>query len=140
MAKRDITKEKHFVRSRNGAKSSFNALYFHDIPPELIRRAAKRYTDGHKKYGVGTYNLNWRTGLDDIEYVMERFNHLWEHLLNFLEDGNDKDDNLGAIVWCCAFLMEVERLHPELLKQVIGQSKFEGKTAREFVEKFPKTR
>lgn len=138
---REIQKEKHFVQdTKTGAKSSFKALFFQDIPPELLRRIAKRYTDGHVKYGQGVYNLNWRTGLDNPEYVAERFNHLWTHLINFLENGNELDDNLGAIAWSCGFLMEVERLYPDVLRQVIGQCNLSGEEARQFVKKYPETK
>lgn len=130
---RNIAKEKnHVTPGKTEAKSSIQALFFHDIPPELLRRIAKRYTDGHKKYGVKHTNLNWRIGINDEEYVADRFNHLFTHLINFLEDGNDKDDNLAAIAWSVGFLMEVERHAPKILKSVIGHCKYFGNAAKTF--------
>lgn len=127
-AMRNVESETDKVQTGTSkALSSKLCDFFHDVPPELYRRAAKRYTVGHKKYSPGiTQNLNWRIGIDDPLYVMDRLNHLFEHAFNFLEDGNTIDDNLGAIVWCCGFLMEVERLNPAVLDQVIRQSKHHG--------------
>lgn len=141
MKKRNVAWEKQKVKAgkKSGALSSKRCVFFHDIPPELYRRIAKRYTDGHQKYSSDiTMNLNWRSGLDDPHYVMDRLNHLFDHAVNFLENGNDLDDNLGAIAWCTGFLMEVERLHPDVLKQVLRQSKFSGKGAEELKLKLQK--
>lgn len=122
--------EKTVTGKRSNAMSSTEQLFYHDIPPELIKRLAKRYTVGHKKYsGDVTMNLNWRSGLHDPFYCMDRLNHVIEHLMNFLEDGDVRDDNLGAIVWGCAYLMEVERLYPDVLTQVVGQMQLHGKHA-----------
>lgn len=131
---RDVSIEKNKVQTgKAGALSSKKSKYYHDIPVEFLKRVAERYTGGHVKYSNDiTMNLNWREGLDDPFYVMDRYNHLWEHLIDFQENLNSKDDNLGAIAWCCAFLMEVERLHPEMLEQIINQSRFHGKTASQY--------
>ena len=131
---RDIEKETNAVTpGKSVAKSSKKSLYYHDIPPELLRRTALRYTVGHTKHNDNpvpiSMNLNWRIGLDDPLYVMDRLNHMFEHFVDFLDNGNTKDDNLGAIAWCCGFLMEVERLHPGVLNQVIMQSLYTGQKA-----------
>ncbi len=118
---------------KSGALASKKSLFYHDVPPELFRRAALRHTVGHNKFTPGTtMNLNWREGLDDEFYVMDRYNHLWEHLIDFQENGNKYDDNLGAIVWCCGFLMEVERIHPKMLRRIIRQSRFHGESAKKY--------
>lgn len=131
--KRDIGKETHSTEPGNSsAKSSKQCLYYHDVPPELYRRAALRYTEGHKKYGTGPVNINWRIGITDPKYVADRLNHMFEHMLNFLENGDGLDDNLGAIVWNAGFLMEVQRLSPDTLDQVIGQSKLFGEEAEAY--------
>ena len=57
---------------------------------------------------------------------------MFEHMLNFLENGDGLDDNLGAIVWNAGFLMEVQRLSPDTLDQVIGQSKLFGEEAEAY--------
>ena len=131
---RDIAVETNAVTpGKSAAKSSKKSLYYHDIPPELYRRAALRYTVGHTKHNDNpvpiTMNLNWRIGLDDPLYVMDRLNHMFEHFVDFLDNGNSKDDNLGAIAWCCGFLMEVERTNPQVLGDVLGQSLYTGKSA-----------
>jgi len=129
---RNVAEEvmKKATGKKSGALSSRQATFYHDVPPELYRRIGRRHTVGHVKYTPGiTMNLNWRTGLDDPHYVMDRLNHLYEHAFAFLDDGDSKDDNLAAIVWCAGFLMEVERVAPQVLEQVIGQSRYFGKTA-----------
>jgi dATP/dGTP diphosphohydrolase len=134
-AKRCVETETQKVATgkKSEALSSKQCVFYHDVPPELYRRIALRYTNGHKKYSPDiTMNLNWRLGLSDAAYVMDRLNHLFDHAFAFLEDGNALDDNLAAIAWCCGFLMEVERLYPDLIDQVIGQSKLHGETARNF--------
>jgi len=134
---RDVENEdsKMATGKKSKALSSKQALFYHDVPPELFRRTAKRYTVGHVKYSPEiTQNLNWREGLTDPHYVMDRVNHLFEHAIDFLDNGNDNDDNLGAIAWCCGFLMEVERVSPKLLRQILKQSHRYGKGATEFKE------
>ena len=120
---------------KSKALSSKRSLFFHDVPPELWRRVANRYTVGHLKYTADvTMNLNWREGLDDPQYIVDRLNHMFQHMVDFIDKGDEEDDNLAGVVWGAAFLMEVERMHPELLKQVIGQSRFSGEEARKFRE------
>lgn len=140
MAKRNVEKEETKLQTgKSGALSSKKSLYYNDIPPELLRRIALRYTVGHVKYSDDiTMNLNWREGLDDEFYVRDRFNHLWEHLVDFSENGNKNDDNLGAIAWCCGFLMEVERIHPKMLRRIIRQSRFHGKDAEKYKQHLKK--
>lgn len=132
--RRDVEKETTAVSvGDTEAKSSAGALFFNDIPPELIRRLAKRYTGGHKKYSPNSLvNYNFRIGLTDPKYIADRLNHLVEHVLNFMESGNDLDDNLAAIVWACAFLMEAERLAPEELRKVVGHCQYFGESAKQF--------
>jgi len=142
--KRDIVSETQAVTTgTSSALSSKQVLYYHDIPPELIRRVGKRHTVGHKKYNDNpvptTMNLNWRIGLDDPFYVLDRMNHIIEHWLDFQENGNELDDNLAAMVWGIGFLMEVERLHPDIFKLLYGQHKLSGKQAEEYKQKLNST-
>lgn len=141
--KRVISEEKNKVQTgKSSAYSSSKALYFHDVPPEFLRRVALRHTVGHTKYNDDpvptTMNLNWRIGLDDPLYVMDRLNHMFTHMVNFLESGNTNDDNLGAIGWCICFLIEAERLHPDILQMCLGQCNFSGKNAEEMKNKLMK--
>lgn len=132
-------KEKVVTGKKSTALSSKQCLFYHDVPPELYRRVASRHTGGHRKYiSEITMNLNWRQGLDDPHYVMDRLNHMFQHMVDFLDTGNEHDDNLAAIAWSAGFLMEVERLHPEMLNQVIGQSRFSGNAALKQIEHLKK--
>lgn len=92
--------------SQCGATSSKLKLRF-DLVPEVFNvRVAQRYTIGAEKHG----EYNYRKGLTDSVYIQERISHLRQHLSSFLLEGNEKDDNLAAIAWCCAFLMEAEQI------------------------------
>ena len=131
--KREIVKETNKIAvGKSGAVSSKEALYYHLISPELIRRLAERLTGGGKKYGP----VQYRQGLGDVRYVADRFNHFIEHFINFLQDGNEKDDNLGAMLWGLNFLCEVERLHPDVLRDVIGACNLEGSAAKAYDDKY----
>jgi hypothetical protein len=97
---------------------------------------AKRLTVGGDKYGT----VQWRQGINDAEYVTDRFNHFFDHLLKFMEDGNVKDDNLGAMLWGLHALVEVEALAPEALNLIIGQCQLFGAEATKVHEKEMDTR
>ena len=129
--KRNLAEEKGGVPTApSGAMSSFEALFFHDVPPEVYKRLTQRYTGGHKKYGVGHTNLNWRVGLNDPKYIADRFNHAMDHIVNFLEDLNDKDDNLGGALWNIAFLIVAETRCPEAFREAFIQAKLFGEEAK----------
>lgn len=121
----EVETSKEQISKKSLAVSSHRALFYHLIDPDTLRRLAKRKTVGGIKYGV----VQWRIGLNDVEYVTDRFNHLWEHLIAYMEDGNEYDDNLGAMLWALDCLCAAERLCPEVVKQVIGTSKLFGATA-----------
>ncbi len=88
------------------ATSSKLKLRF-DLVPEVFNvRVAQRYTIGAEKHG----EYNYRKGLTDSVYIQERIAHLRQHLSSFLLEGNEKDDNLAAIAWGVAFLMEAEQI------------------------------
>jgi hypothetical protein len=112
----------------SAAQSSFKALNFNLISPHTIRRLAKRMSVGAQKYG----SVQWRQGINDAEYVADRFNHLVEHLLNFMENGNEIDDNLGGMLWALNCLSEVERLAPKALDSVVGINDLFGRSATKF--------
>ena len=101
---------------KSPAVSSHLALFYNLISPHTIRRLALRKTVGAKKYG----RVQWRQGINDADFVADRFNHLVEHLLGFMESGNRDDDNLGGMLWALDALVEIERLSPESLSSVVG--------------------
>ena len=126
---RDINSEITRVQTGTSvAQSSFKALNFNLISPHTLRRLAKRMSVGAQKYG----SLQWRQGLNDAEYIADRFNHLVEHLLNFMESGNEIDDNLGGMLWGLNCLSEVERLAPKALSSIVGINDLFGRSATAF--------
>lgn len=90
----------------SGATSSF-VYDFAQIPLGALKSIAKRFMLGEKKHGRG----NWRKGLGNESYTIERLNHIIFHcykLINKIE-GNlqaDGDDDAGAIAWGGCFAVE----------------------------------
>lgn len=124
--KRIVEKEKNkLVVGSSVATSSKLELFYNLISPHTIRRLAKRKTVGALKHGI----VNWRSGINDAEFVADRFNHLVNHLLNFVEKGNRDDDEIGGMLWALDALSEVERLCPDALKHVVGISNVFGDDA-----------
>lgn len=125
---RDLANENPGIAEITGnspAVSSHKALNFNLVSPHVLMRLAKRLSDGATKYG----SLQWRQGINDAEYVADRFNHTIQHMLNFMVEGNTKDDNLGAAMWGLHCMMEVERLAPEALNKIVGVSNIYGELA-----------
>lgn len=116
------------VTGLSPAVSSHKALNFNLVSPFVIIRLAQRLSVGAAKYG----SVQWRQGINDVEYVTDRFNHTFQHLLNFMIEGNTKDDNLGAILWGLQCLLEVERLAPEALEGIVGVGNLFGEAATIF--------
>lgn len=91
----------------SGAQSSGDVARFDLVPRNFVERLARRFGRGAAKYG----DLNYRNGLRDREYILDRMNHLQQHVQQYLAPQNvDEalDDNLAAIGWAAAFLCEVE--------------------------------
>ena len=100
----------------SGARRGSERPLYHLVPPQALRRLAERATLGARAYGAA----NWRRGLTDAAFVAQLLNHLEEHWLRFRAGGDaGDDDNLAAIMWGCAALMEVERLAPATLRAVL---------------------
>lgn len=85
-------------------------LPYHLVPRVLFDEVARRFELGAKKYGVGA----WRKGLNDPEFLSERASHALAHLLAYLQGGGDPADtpmdNLAAVGWAVAVLMEAARI------------------------------
>lgn len=64
------------------------------IPPEAIRRLAKRYEDGEAKYPDADGFPNWMRGLPLSRY----FDSAMRHLLAASE-GDESEDHLGAVLF-----------------------------------------
>lgn len=63
------------------------------IPPEAIRRMAKRFEDGSQKYSRN----NWMKGIPLSRYVDAIIRHTM-----LASEGCDEEDHLGAILWNAA--------------------------------------
>lgn len=111
--------------SESGATSSHIPLRYDLIPRSLIEVAAQRYTLGAIKHGERGY----QKGLGDRDFIINRINHIYEHLNKLIhpdyrnadgpgdEEGievNSINDNLGAIIWGIGFLCEVASHKPGL--------------------------
>lgn len=86
-----------------------------EIPLSADIRTAKVFKEGHSKYGRG----NWRSGVHDKKYQLERANHALKHLKLYiykLEFGEEHslheagEDDLAKVRWFCDTQMEIERL------------------------------
>jgi hypothetical protein len=128
---RKVETETTIVKTGAVAASSHEAPFFNLISPHTIRRLAIRKTVGAKKYG----SVQWRQGINDAQYVADRWNHFMEHVLEFMESGNEDDDNIGGMLWALDCISEVERLAPDAFKYVVGISSIFGERATEFHNK-----
>ena len=87
-------------------KSSKVPLRYDLVPPVFIKRVAQRFTEGAEKYG----DSNYREGVARPTFIQDRINHMLNHLQAFLIEGPDApDDNLAAIAWGIAMLMEFQQ-------------------------------
>lgn len=101
--------------SSSGAMSSGQAAR-HDLVPRILnRRVANRFAEGATKYGED----NWRKGLEDDAWITDRFNHAREHLENLVQKFKTYDrgatldfgdDDLGALGWFVAIMMERDEI------------------------------
>lgn len=96
------------------AKTDVEAFSLTQIPCKSLERLGAVFREGEAKYGRG----NWRRGVGDTAYQLERANHALKHLLwyvHWLETGeqlgNGEDEtNLAKVAWFCVTQMELERL------------------------------
>lgn len=101
------------IRFASGAVCAHGALRYDLVPRVLLDAVAQRFTAGAAKYG----DDNLQKGMDDPEFLRERANHALEHLLNYIhgtDNGEDSPrDNLAAVGWGVAILLEAERRREE---------------------------
>lgn len=83
------------------------------IPYEALRRLGAVFAEGVGKYG----RHNWRYGVGDKTYQLERANHAIKHLLLYVRWlqfgerlGDPDEDDLAKVMWFCATQAELERL------------------------------
>jgi len=99
----------------SGASRSEYALPYHQIPSSALRRLGQRYQLGMEKHG----NQNRLKGGRDPAYMVQVYDHVFEHLLRYRENRQDGDDDLGACLWGLCALIEFEsrgQLTPDMLK------------------------
>jgi len=107
--------EQELQEFKSGATSSEQLPPYDLIPLSLLRRTAIRFGIGAVKHG----RFNYRKGLEDKEFIMDRLNHAFLHLkkaMDAIESGTPtEDDNLGAVAVNVAMAMEYEHhnnIHP----------------------------
>jgi hypothetical protein len=103
-------------RFKSGAESSDNVPGYDMLPFTFLRRTAKRFTLGAVKYG----KFNYRKGIRDKEFILDRLNHAFEHLklaMDKIENGEiTSDDDLGAVCVNVAMAMEYQVVN-DLIKE-----------------------
>lgn len=91
------------------AASSGSIPGFDMLPLVFLDRTAKRFDMGAKKYT----KFNYRKGLRDKAFIIDRLNHAFLHLklaIDAIEaDTQTDDDNLSAVACNIAMAMEYEQ-------------------------------
>ncbi len=78
----------------SGAQSSSNKAGYWMIPFVVLRAVAQRFDLGAKKYDAH----NWKRGSKDPEFMRDRFNHMFEHMMKFKEGGDAEDNQEASII------------------------------------------
>lgn len=97
----------------NRVKTDIEPFALTQIPLSFLIALGKVFKEGELKYGKS----NWKKGVNNKEYQLERANHALKHLLfyiytlenNELYDGTN-EDNLTKVGWFVATQCELERL------------------------------
>lgn len=105
------------LQNREKALTDVEDFSLTEIPYEALKRVGKVFKEG-LKYGKG----NWRKGVNDKKFQLERANHALKHLLIYiheLETGEylypsnevmKREDDLAKVMWFCMIMCELERL------------------------------
>lgn len=108
---------KKLQKFKSEAFSSGNHPPYHLIPLSLFIRTARRFEKGLKKYP----RHNWKKGLKDKEYILDRLNHALEHLILAMESIENSeielDDNLGAVTCNVSMAMEYQLVNGLIKKE-----------------------
>lgn len=110
---KQIVQEDDFQPLVELAKTDTEPFDLTQIPYESLRRLAAVFKEGASKYGRN----NWRYGVGNKAYQLERANHALKHLLlyihrlQFVEKlGIEGEDDLAKVMWFAAAQIELERL------------------------------
>lgn len=97
----------------NAVKTDVEPFDLTQIPFEAERRLGIIFREGELKYGKD----NWRNGVNNKAYQLERANHALKHLKLYLHQlqfgehlGEACEDDLAKVMWFCATQAEIERL------------------------------
>lgn len=75
------------------------------IPPIAIKRLAKHYENGSKKYG----DRNWEKGIPVSRCMDSCFRHLYNYMA-----GDYEEDHLAAAMWNIAAIMHYEKYNTDM--------------------------
>lgn len=93
----------------SGAASSGDVPPYECLTATFLRRSALRM-----KLGLHYGKHNWKKGIGDKEFILDRLNHAMEHLIKAMHEIDVgikmKDDDLAAVVVNCMFAMEYQEL------------------------------
>lgn len=99
---------------------------YHLVPAALFEMVADRCEVGAQRYGPD----QWRAGLTDPAWLCNRADHAVAHLLNYIhgiDNGEDgPEDNLAAVGWAVAVLLEAERAGRTPFREAYEQNKKEA--------------
>jgi hypothetical protein len=95
----------------SGAASSGNVPPYECLTRSFLRRSAKRMQLG-MYYG----KHNWKKGIHDKQFILDRLNHAFEHLQRAIHEIDNgiimTDDDLAAVAVNCMFAMEYQESAP----------------------------
>lgn len=96
----------------SGAKSTIQKPMYHLIPLTALELLAERFGYGAARHG----ERNYRKGGNDPEFINDRVNHLFEHVVNFAEHRRQED--LAAILCNAAILADIKAfINPDITKE-----------------------
>lgn len=78
------------------------------IPLSALEALGRIFLEGVTKYG----EWNWKNGVGDKPYQMERWEHASRHLQLWAE-GDRSEEHLAKVMWFCATQIELERIERE---------------------------
>jgi hypothetical protein len=106
-----MPRDEKLWKSKSGATSSGQLPPYDLITLNFQNRTAARLGLGAVKHG----RFNYRKGLKDKEFIMDRLNHAFKHLKNAMdciENGEVyQDDDLGAVAVNVMMAMEYQHVN-----------------------------
>lgn len=120
------------ISDSNKVKTIKEKFSLTQIPLSSLQRLGMIFREGELKYGKG----DWRNGVGNKEYQLERANHALKHLLIYIheleygeylgevntqeysndnadlyiEEIEEHEDDLAKVMWFCATQIELERI------------------------------